>query len=74
MKLEELRAECVRVQSLGIDRPRVLLVLPGRWVKSERKRLCKGGPLGRPVSEVERGVLVEFLASDVIAWIDKVES
>jgi hypothetical protein len=69
MTVAELRDHCHRQQGIIGPQARVLLVLRGRWGKSNRKRLFgrHGGPLGTIVAEVDGGLLVDFFAGDVLA-------
>ncbi len=74
MSPDELRAHCRRqMEIIESDDPRVLLTLPGKW-RSDSKRLAgRSGPLGRCVADTPKGVLVDFSAREILAWLDRVE-
>ncbi|HWV38574.1 MAG TPA: hypothetical protein VN033_08845 [Vulgatibacter sp.] len=68
----ELRDHCRRqMEIIESDDARVLLTLPGRW-RSDTKRLAgRSGPSGRCIADTPKGVLVEFYAREVLAWLDR---
>lgn len=49
----------------------VSYVIPGKWPRSGKKRLCGkyGGPLGECLAEYEHDVLCAFKADEVIAFL-----
>lgn len=46
-------------------------IVPGRWGKSDTKRLCPGGPKGEIVRELERGCYCFFNAQEVLEFLRK---
>lgn len=50
----------------------VAFVIPGKWPKGDRKRLCgRAGPYGKCMAEYEDAVLCLFAADEVIAFAAK---
>ena len=75
MNISEALEHCRKQQNLtGKDDATVGFFLPGQWGKTNKKRLCKGGPAGEIVQDNldGRGVYVLFKANEVIAYMTKV--
>lgn len=74
MTASELARQCREQLALAGPQGSVVLSLPGRWGKTNRKRLCKGGPWGSIVADDVRDgpgrVLVSFVASEVLAFVE----
>lgn len=68
MQLTELAQAVIKQLNLVGHEATVSLVMPGRWGKSDTKRLCPGGPKGRIMAETSSGVLVHFEAMDLAAY------
>lgn len=73
MNVSELAAQCVRQINLVGNDAVICLVLPGKWGKSDTKRLAPGSPIGRingdAMDEARPAVVVTFAAMDVLAWL-----
>jgi hypothetical protein len=69
----ELAEQCVGQINLVGNGAEVCLVLPGKWGKTDRKRLCPGGPVGQitaeAMGEARPSVVVFFKAMDVLAFL-----
>lgn len=69
----ELAERCVGQINLVGNGAEVCLVLPGKWGKTDRKRLCPGGPVGQitgeAVGERKPSLVVFFKAMDVLAFL-----
>jgi hypothetical protein len=49
--------------------PKIDLIIPGRWGKSNKKRLAKGSPVGDIVQETQAGLTVIFNAKEILEWL-----
>jgi len=71
MTAKKLRARAVEQILLSGEYACVAIRIPGRWRKSNKRRICPGGPLGTIVSEEPGGLLVVLIeARKLIAWLD----
>jgi len=68
MTLEEIIKQCDEQIAIGYSpAPSITLIMPGKWGKTNKRRLCKGGPIGKIVNDNfdGRGITVLFDALEV---------
>jgi len=75
MTATELRSLCTQYIPFGGVSEHIYLKMPGPQTSSqETKPLAgNGSPIGKIASFYDGGLVVEFKASDVLAWLDKME-
>jgi len=71
MSIEELLKKCDKQINMIGDNAIITLILPGKWGKGDKKRLCKGGPIGVKTVEFEDSVLCTFSAVEVKKFAEK---
>jgi len=66
MTIDEIIKQCDEVINNQIGR-HISLILPGKWGKTNKRKLCKGGPVGEIVSDnfSGPGIIVLFDALEV---------
>lgn len=71
MRIEDLAMKCREQMARVGNEALIFLVLPGKWGKTDRKRLCRGGPWGHINGEdmTGNGVVVSFRAIEVLAFL-----
>lgn len=73
MTIEELAEECKTQIELGGEDAYVLLYFPKRkWGKTNTRRLCKGGPTGIVINELDGGITVQFKAQEILDFIEQI--
>jgi len=67
MTLKDITEQCKTQISLIGDTAVISLIMPGKWGKTNTRRLCKGGPIGEIVSDnfSGPGIIVLFNAKEV---------
>lgn len=70
MTLKELATQAIKAinETPKPIEPKITLIIPGVWRKSNKRRLCNGGPVGDIVEETTNGLTVIFDAVDVLAF------
>jgi len=71
MTPEEIIKQCDEQMAIGCGTGSISLIIPGKWGKTNKRRLCKGGPIGEIVSDNfdGRGIVVIFDALEVKEFI-----
>ena len=64
MTLQEIIKHCEKQLALGSSNVGFLML--GRWGKRNTRRLWPGGPEGKIVAELPRGIVVMFDAKEVL--------
>ena len=67
MTPETIIKECDQQIAMNYGHPSISLIMPGKWGKMNKRRLCKGGPIGEIVNDNfdGRGITVMFDAVEV---------
>ena len=67
MTKEEIIKKCDQQIAIDLPSPVIALLIPGKWGKTNKRRLCKGGPIGEIVCDNfdGRGIVVIFDAKEV---------
>ena len=67
MTVEEILKQCNEQISMLGEIASVTFIMPGKWGKTNKRRLCKGGPVGTIVSDYLKGpgIIVLFDATEV---------
>ena len=75
MTPKEIADHCREQIKLAGEDTTVTLLLPGKWGKSNVKRLCAGGPVGTIVADDMRPgpqrVVVTFSAREVLTFLER---
>ena len=72
MSPERMAEKCQEQIDLSGEGAGVLFKMPGRWGKLDTRRLCKGGPTGNIVVEMDRKTIgVMFSAREVLDFITR---
>lgn len=68
---EEIIKKCDEQIAIGCGPASISLIMPGKWGKTDKRRLCKGGPLGEIVQDNfdGRGIIVIFDAKEVKEYL-----
>jgi len=67
MTPEEIIKQCDEQIAIGYGPASISLIMPGKWGKTNKRRLCPGGPMGEIVNDNfdGRGITVLFDALEV---------
>lgn len=67
MTKEDLLTMCDDQIALLGDKSNISLIMPGKWLKTDTRRLCPGGPIGNIVSDnfTGPGIIVLFNSLEV---------
>jgi len=67
MTKEEIIKKCDEQIAIGYGPASISLIMPGKWGKTNKRGLCKGGPVGEIVCDNfdGRGIVVMFDAKEV---------
>lgn len=67
MTPEEIIKKCEEQIAIGYGPASISLIMPGKWGKTDKRRLCKEGPVGKIVNDNfdGRGIVVMFDAVEV---------
>jgi len=67
MTPEEIIKQCDEQIAIGYRPASISLIIPGKWGKTNTRRLCPGGPMGEIVNDNfdGRGIVVIFDALEV---------
>ncbi len=75
MTLDELRSQCQTAQQSAFGTNTITLILRGRWGDRKTALLAgRGSPKGVILSDAfngRTGIVVQFKASEILAWLDK---
>ncbi len=72
MTPQAIAKQCRDQMALAGEGTVIVLIVPGKWGRSDRKRLCPGGPIGHICADAEPGKLVvNFPAKEVLAYLEK---
>jgi len=75
MTQDDIIKQCDEQISILGDIAHISLVMPGKWGKTNERRLCKGGPVGTIVSDNFKGpgIIVLFNAVEVKQFLYEAE-
>lgn len=76
MTSEEIIKQCNEQIAILGDIAHISLIMPGKWDKTNERRLCKGGPIGNIVSDNFQGpgIIVLFKAVEVKKFLYESQS